>query len=72
MRLLTRGFYPKELPPPFRTQHFSLIRHTFKPPTDYHGNTTFYTGTNHRGESRTFGVVNPVSYFLLARFLANN
>ena len=72
VRLLTRGFYPNELPPPFRTRHFSLIRHTFTPPTDYHGSTTFFTGTNHRGESRTFGVVNPVSYFLLARFIANN
>ena len=67
-----RGFYPKELPPPFRTQHFSLIRHTFKPTPGYHGSTTFFGGTSHRGQSRTFGVVNPVSYFLLADFIANN
>lgn len=64
--------YPDELPPPFQTRGFSLIRHSLTPPTDYHGSTTFYAGTNHRGESRTFGVINPVSYFLLARFIANN
>ena len=71
-RLLVRGFYPRELPPPFRTRRFTKVRDTLSPPAKYAGSTTFFRGANHRGDFRTFGVVNPVSYFLLSRFIAQH
>ena len=71
-RLLVRGFYPRELPPPFRTNHFTKIRDTLSPPEKYSGSTTYYRGANHRGEFRSFGVINPVNYFLLSRFIAQH
>lgn len=72
IRLLDRGFYPVELPPTFRTRRFSGIRNTLSPPNNYHGSTTFFDGATFRGALRTFGVINPTSYMLLSRFIADN
>lgn len=44
----------------------------FTPPATYSGSTTFFDGATFRGVLRTFGVVNPVNYFMLASFLAEN
>ena len=71
-RLLVRGFYPRELPPPFRTRNFTKVLTTLSPPARYSGSTTFFRGANHRGEFRTFGVVNPINYFILSRFIARH
>ena len=71
-RLLDRGFYPVELPPSFRTRHFSRVRKTFNPPHSYYGSTTFFDGATFRGVLRAFGIINPASYFLLASFIADN
>ena len=71
-RLLDRGFYPKELPPPFHTKQFSRLLHRFSPPQNYYGSTTFFDGATFRGALRSFGVINPISYFLLSQFIANH
>ena len=71
-RLLDRGFYPKELPPPFHTKQFSRLLPRFSPPQNYYGSTTFFDGATFRGALRSFGVINPISYFLLSQFIANH
>lgn len=71
-RLLDRGFYPVELPPPFKTKNFSSLIGSFAPSDNYFGSTTFFDGATFRGPLRTFGVVNPVNYFLLSRFISDN
>lgn len=71
-RLLDRGFYPAELPPPFRTRGFSNVKGSFAPSHKYVGSTTFFDGATFRGPLRTFGVINPVSYFMLSRYIAEN
>ncbi len=72
VRLLDRGFYPVELPPSFKTKNYSDVRASLAPPNNYHGSTTFYDGATFRGPLRTFGVINPASYMLLSRFIADN
>ncbi len=71
-RLLKYGFYPVELPPPFSTNRYDTIQNIFSPPREYYGSTMFFDGANFNGDLRTFGIINPVSYFLLAQFLATN
>ena len=71
-RLLGRGFYPVELPPPFQTRQFSKVRHTLAPPQNYTGSTTFFDGATFSGTLRTFGIINPANFVLLSRFIANN
>lgn len=71
-RLLDRGFYPAELPPPFATRNFSSVRATFSPPNGYAGSTLFFEGATFRGHLRRFGVINPANYFILSRFIAQN
>lgn len=70
IRLLDRGFYPGELPPPFRTRNFSDVRDTLPVPQNYVGSTTFFDGATFRDTLRTFGVINPANYLLLSRYLA--
>lgn len=70
-RLLDRGFYPAELPPPFQTRRFSDVRTSFAPKAGYAGATTFFDGATFRGNLRKFGVINPVNYFLLSRFISD-
>ena len=72
IRLLERGFYPVELPPPFQTRNFHSVINTLKPPANYRGSTTFFDGSTFRGDLRTFGVINPVSYFLISKHIADN
>ena len=72
IRLLDRGFYPVELPPPFKTRNYSQAQTSLTPPNGYYGSTTFFDGATFRGPLRTFGVINPVSYLLLSRFIADN
>lgn len=72
IRLLDRGFYPIELPPPFRTRNFSAVRNSLTPRNNYHGSTTFYDGATFRGQLRTFGVINPANYLMLSKFIADN
>lgn len=69
-RLLDRGFYPAELPPTFRTKNFASAIGSLAAPSNYVGSTIFFDGATFRGPLRTFGVVNPVSYFLLSEFIA--
>lgn len=71
-RLLDRGFYPAELPPPFQSKNFSSVATSFSPPNNYYGSTTFFDGATFRAVLRTFGVINPCSYFLLSKFVAEN
>lgn len=70
IRLLDRGFYPIELPPPFKTRSFSDVRDSLPTPNNYYGSTTFFDGSTFRGPLRTFGVINPVNYLLLSKFIA--
>jgi hypothetical protein len=72
VRLLDRGFYPVELPPPFQTKRFSNIIGRFYPSDTYSGSTSFFDGATFRGVLRTFGVINPINYFLLSHFISNN
>ena len=72
IRLLERGFYPAELPPPFQTRGFSQISNLFQPNDRYSGSTLFYEGGTFRGQLRKFGIINPINFFLLARYLAEN
>jgi len=71
-RLLERGFYPVELPPPFKTRRYGDIAHLIPQLSQYAGATTFYDGATYRGHLRTFGVVNPLNYLFLGRFMADN
>jgi hypothetical protein len=70
--LLDNGFYPSELPPPFKTNRFSLVHNTLSPRSDYRGSTTFFDGATFRGTLRTFGVINPINFFNLSKFIAEN
>lgn len=72
IRLLDRGFYPVELPPPFKTRNFSAVRNLLSPQANYHGSTTFFDGATFRGPLRTFGIINPINYLLLSKFIAEN
>lgn len=72
IRLLDRGFYAAELPPSFRTKRFSSVISSLLPNTNYFGSTTFFDGATFRGHLRTFGVINPISYFALSKFIADN
>ena len=75
-RLLERGFYPRELPPTFRTiKYGSLLASKpdyLKPQKDFSGETVFLDGATFQGNHRTFGVINPINYALLSEFLARN
>lgn len=70
IRLLDRGFYPAELPPPFATKRFSDVRASFQPPNGYAGSTLFFDGATFKGHLRKFGVINPANYFLVSRFIS--
>src|SRR5207253_8799128 len=70
IRLLDRGFYPAELPPPFATRRYSDVRGTFAPPNGYAGSTLFFDGATFRGHLRKFGVINPANYFILSRYIS--
>lgn len=72
IRLLDRGYYPAEIPPPFSTRRFSDVRVSLAAPNGYAGSTTYFDGATFRGALRKFGVVNPVNYMLLSRFIAAN
>ena len=72
IRLLDRGFYPVELPPPFHTRNFSRARIALQPPSNYSGSTLFYDGGTFRGQLRKFGIINPINYLLLSRCLADH
>ncbi|MCE8006309.1 RNA-directed DNA polymerase [Aestuariivita sp.] len=75
-RLLERGFYPRELPPTFRTVKFGSLLASkpayLKPQKDFSGETVFLDGATFQGNHRTFGVINPINYALLSEFLAEN
>lgn len=71
-RLLERGFYPVELPPTFKTRNFTSAIGVLAPPATYVGSTISFDGATFRGPLRTFGVINPVSYYLLSDFIAEN
>lgn len=71
-KLLRRGFYPTELPPTFRTKRFNRHSLTFPSTPNYSGSTLFFDGATHRGTLRTFGVINPINYFLLSKFISDN
>lgn len=71
-RLLERGFYPSELPPTFGTRKFASAIGILAPAANYAGSTTYFDGATFRGHLRTFGVINPVSFYLLGDFIADN
>jgi hypothetical protein len=75
-RLLERGFYPRELPPTFRTSNFGALLASkpeyLKPQKDFSGETIFLDGATFQGNHRTFGIINPINYALLSEFLAGN
>ena len=70
-RILHRGFYPAELPPTFRTKRFNRHSLALTSSPKYSGSTLFFDGATYRGTLRTFGVINPINYFLLSKFLAH-
>lgn len=70
-RLLERGFYPAELPPTFGTRSYASAIGTLAPAANYNGSTSSFDGATFRGHLRTFGVINPVNFFLLADFIAD-
>lgn len=72
IRLLDRGFYPAELPPSFQTKNFSSVLNTLQPSQYYRSSTIFFNGSAFHGDIRTFGVINPVSYFLICKHIAQN
>ena len=75
-RFLERGFYPRELPPTFRTVKFGSLLASkpeyLKPQKDFSGETIFLDGATFQGNHRTFGIINPINYALLSEFLAVN
>lgn len=71
-RLLDRGFYPVELPPSFATRNFSTAIGKITAGNNYVGSTICFDGATFRGPLRTFGLVNPVSYYLLSSFIAEH
>ncbi|MDU8928225.1 RNA-directed DNA polymerase [Alisedimentitalea sp. MJ-SS2] len=75
-RLLERGFYPRELPPTFRTDKFGALLASkpeyLKPQDDFSGETIFLDGATFQGNHRTFGIINPINYAMLSEFLAGN
>ena len=71
-RLLRRGFYPAELPPTFRTNRFNGRSFSFTSIPKYSGSTLFFDGATYHGTLRTFGVINPINYFLLSNFIADH
>lgn len=42
----------------------------FTPNANYYGETIFFDGSTFRGALRQFGIINPVSYYLLSDFIA--
>lgn len=75
-RLLERGFYPRELPPTFRTANYGTLLASkpeyLNPQKDFSGETIFLDGATFQGNHRTFGIINPINYALLSDFLAEN
>ena len=76
--LLQRGLFPETLPPCYTSEDLkrSLVglinelkaKALHKRPTDY----VRYSGTKHDGSRRYFGSPNPISYFYVANFVADN
>lgn len=71
VRLLDRGFYPQELPPTFNISGLGANENKLSPPIGYVGSTTFFHGATHRATLRKFGIINPINYLLLSRFIAS-
>ena len=61
IRLLDRGFYPEELPPPFQTKNFSSVQGVLAPPEKYYSSTIFFNGPRLDGKIRTFSIMNPIN-----------
>jgi len=71
-RLLERGFYPIELPPTFKTNNFTTAIGNVTAGDNYVGSTIAFDGATFRGPLRTFGVINPVSFYLLSNYIAEH
>lgn len=59
-----------ELPPTFGTRNYAIAVAGFSPPAAYSGSTINFEGATFRGTLRSFGVINPINYFLLAQLIA--
>jgi hypothetical protein len=73
-RLLERGFYPRELPPVFRTTEFGSVGATICSTVtgNYVGHTNFLDGATFQANHRTFGVINPINFCLLSNHISRN
>ncbi|AQT45941.1 hypothetical protein BBC0244_022890 [Bartonella apihabitans] len=72
IQLLNKGFYPSELPPPFKVKNYNKIINNIKYDSKYFSTLTQYNGTTHKGNIRKFGIVNPINYFFLAKYISEN
>jgi hypothetical protein len=75
-RLLDRGFYPRELPPTFRTINYGALLRSkpeyLNPQGDFSGDTIFLDGETFQGNHRIFGVINPINYAILSDFISKS
>lgn len=74
--LLSRGYFPKELPPPFSTRQFGqfISRATTLPilPANYSSSTSTHNLARTGSLRRKLGIPNPISYTKLASCVISN
>jgi hypothetical protein len=76
--LLQRGLFPETLPPCFTSEDLKRslggLVNKLKKASFYKRSTDYivYNGTKHDGSRRYFGTPNPISYFYVASFIADN
>lgn len=75
-RFLKFGFYPRELPPVFKTSGYAdfadLKSSIFIQFEDFKSEVVSFDGTTFHGKYRVFGVIHPLSFFLLSNDISTN
>lgn len=75
-RLLRHGFFPRELPPVFRTKKYcdaiSRNLNVLKSQVEFRSHAARFDGITYQGKHRMFGVVHPINYAMLASHLEEN
>jgi hypothetical protein len=77
--LIQRGLFPETLPPCFTSEDVKRALRGIVPSVrakEFHNKRSTdyvrYNGTKHDGSRRYFGTPNPISYFYVADFIAEN
>src|SRR6266487_6212313 len=79
--ILSRGYFPPELPPPFKTQSFALamastrysgLPSDFTKPKNEWCDLVAYSLSRPGSLRRRLAIVNPLPYFRLAKFIVDN